>query len=323
MKDFAKSIRTGNAKDKNGKELKVGDTVLVKTDDPSLNGGKIVRISGSQVSVDVTGDNDIWTTPGNLCTKIGNAKTGNSNKEEIIQKKKEQGATLKVDNGQKLEFSDGTTYVKTSFSDDYREAHNHVGNKDYKYEYKVVVTFPGGLADPEKIIYADSDEEAKKVALKYTADYKSHKGTPEIISKKETGNKKVGNAWTLVDEKRLNELLKKGPSKMTDEEWKEFQELNKRADQENAKALKKLGNSKVGNSIYSDLASQYESKLKEYISKKDMDGLNVLINSCESQYKDMKSQSESFYQKYKDADDAAKRFNKIGIDAMNAKRNLK
>ena len=129
MKDFAKSIRIGNATDKNGKELKVGDTVLVKTDDPSLNGGKIVRISGSQVSVDVTGDNDIWTTPGNLCTKIGNAKTGNSNKEEIIKKKKEQGATLKVDNGQKLEFSDGTTYVKTSFSDDYREAHNHVGNK--------------------------------------------------------------------------------------------------------------------------------------------------------------------------------------------------
>ena len=55
-------------------------------------------------------------------------RTMNSNKEEIIKKKKEAGATLKVDNGQKLEFSDGTTYVKTSFSDDYREAHNYTGN---------------------------------------------------------------------------------------------------------------------------------------------------------------------------------------------------
>ena len=55
-------------------------------------------------------------------------RTMNSNKEEIIKKKKKAGATLKVDNGQKLEFSDGTTYVKTSFSDDYREAHNYTGN---------------------------------------------------------------------------------------------------------------------------------------------------------------------------------------------------
>lgn len=54
---------------------------------------------------------------------------GNSNKAEIIEKKKKEGATLKVDNGQKLEFSDGSTYVKTSFSDDYREAHNYTGNK--------------------------------------------------------------------------------------------------------------------------------------------------------------------------------------------------
>lgn len=59
---------------------------------------------------------------------VCNTKTGNSNKAEIIEKKKKEGATLKVDNGQKLEFSDGSTYVKTSFSDDYREAHNYTGN---------------------------------------------------------------------------------------------------------------------------------------------------------------------------------------------------
>lgn len=60
--------------------------------------------------------------------KAGNKKVGNSSKSEIIEKKKKEGATLKVDNGQKLEFSDGSTFVKTSFSDDYREAHNYVGN---------------------------------------------------------------------------------------------------------------------------------------------------------------------------------------------------
>lgn len=59
-------------------------------------------------------------------------RTMNSNKEEIIKKKKQEGATLKVDNGQKLEFSDGSTFVKTSFSEDYREAKNYTGNKKVK-----------------------------------------------------------------------------------------------------------------------------------------------------------------------------------------------
>ena len=71
-----------------------------------------------------------WHDPktGKPVAKFRNSKTGNSNKAEIIEKKKKEGATIKVDNGQKLEFSDGSTYVKTSFSDDYREAHNYTGN---------------------------------------------------------------------------------------------------------------------------------------------------------------------------------------------------
>lgn len=60
-------------------------------------------------------------------------RVGNSNKAEIIEKKKKEGATLRVDNGQKLEFSDGTTYVKTTGSEDYREAHNYVGNASGAY----------------------------------------------------------------------------------------------------------------------------------------------------------------------------------------------
>lgn len=55
-------------------------------------------------------------------------KVGNSKKEDIIKEKKSKGVYLKVDNGQKLEFSDGTTYAKSTGSDDYREIHNYVGN---------------------------------------------------------------------------------------------------------------------------------------------------------------------------------------------------
>lgn len=242
MKDFAKSIRIGNATDKNGKELKVGDTVLVKTDDPSLNGGKIVRISGSQVSVDVTGDNDIWTTPGNLCTKIGNAKTGNSNKEEIIKKKKEQGATLKVDNGQKLEFSDGTTYVKTSFSDDYREAHNHVGNK-------AIVLKDG---DVWVVLYAN---ETKSKEFDTEAEARAFA--------KQAGNKKTGNKyeWTT----RNGELQyfdysvpfgghKKGSVEKTSGGYTGYKMngpviISKKefATEEEAKRYVETGNKKVGN----------------------------------------------------------------------------
>lgn len=69
--------KVGNAKDKNGIELKIGDVVAVKTDDPKLNHGRIKRISGDQVSVDVTGDDDIWTTPARLVVKMGNSKVGN------------------------------------------------------------------------------------------------------------------------------------------------------------------------------------------------------------------------------------------------------
>ena len=65
-------------------------------------------------------------------------RTMNSNKEEIIKKKKQEGAYLKVDNGQKLEFSDGTTFVKSSFSEDYRPVKSYVGNnlqQDYHKKY--------------------------------------------------------------------------------------------------------------------------------------------------------------------------------------------
>ena len=63
--------KVGNATDRNGKELKVGDMVAVKTSDPTLNHGRIVKISGDQISVDVTGEDDIWTTPARQAVKMG------------------------------------------------------------------------------------------------------------------------------------------------------------------------------------------------------------------------------------------------------------
>lgn len=77
MKDFAKSIRVANAKDKNGKDVNVGDLVKVKTDDPSLSLGKVKSVSGETIKVDMTGDDDIWTTPARLVEKVGNKKVGN------------------------------------------------------------------------------------------------------------------------------------------------------------------------------------------------------------------------------------------------------
>ena len=109
-------------------------------------------------------------------------RTMNSNKEEIIKKKKEAGATLKVDNGQKLEFSDGTTYVKTSFSDDYREAKNYTGNQ--KVGNEAIVLKDGDVwivlyANETKSKEFDTEAEARAFA-------------------KQVGNRKVGNKyeWT-------------------------------------------------------------------------------------------------------------------------------
>ena len=72
-------VLVGNAKDKNGNELRTGDDVMVKTDDPKLNKGTIVSINGDNVGVQIwhTGGS-VWTTPSRLVTKIGNSKIGNA-----------------------------------------------------------------------------------------------------------------------------------------------------------------------------------------------------------------------------------------------------
>ena len=43
-------------------------------------------------------------------------------KEEIIKMKKEEGVYVINDAGNKIEFSDGETYVKQSHSEEYRKA---------------------------------------------------------------------------------------------------------------------------------------------------------------------------------------------------------
>lgn len=69
----AEGIAVGNAKDKNGKELRTGDDVSIKTDNPKLNKGTVVRINGETVEVQVWGaGGSVWTTPSRLVTKVGN-----------------------------------------------------------------------------------------------------------------------------------------------------------------------------------------------------------------------------------------------------------
>ena len=106
--------------------------------------------------------------------KAGNKKVGNSSKSEIIEKKKKEGAILKVDNGQKLEFSDGSTFVKTSFSDDYREAHNYVGNSKVGNADPRIATFkakiPGLIKQGDKgalkDIYRFADDMVKELSAR-------------------------------------------------------------------------------------------------------------------------------------------------------------
>lgn len=132
--------------------------------------------------------------------KAGNKKVGNSSKSEIIEKKKKEGATLKVDNGQKLEFSDGSTFVKTSFSDDYREAHNYVGNSKVGNGLSDSYEF---LMSAGKNDYNSIKEEVKK-AGGWTPEIKAKaRKTSDVLKKKakelvETAHKQAAELERLA-----------------------------------------------------------------------------------------------------------------------------
>ena len=145
---------------------------------------------------------------------VCNTKAGNSNKAEIIEKKKKEGATLKVDNGQKLEFSDGSTYVKTSFSDDYREAHNYTGNSKVG---NGITKFGLGkyvIADGHKAIVLGEKEERGPNGIPFgwvtirwvEGPWKGQSDQYYDYDLKKTGNKKVGNANTHLTASNSGEL---------------------------------------------------------------------------------------------------------------------
>ena len=195
-------------------------------------------------------------------------RTMNSNKEEIIKKKKEEGAILKVDNGQKLEFSDGTTFVKTSFSDDYREAHNHVGNE-------AVVLKDG---DVWVVLYAN---ETKSKEFDTEAEARAFA--------KQVGNKKVGNKYEWVT--RNGELQyfdysvpfgghKKGSVEKTSGGYTGYKMngsivISKKefGTEEEAKKFveNKVGNSKVGNSDARSQAEEAIRKIEDELKKEKPD----------------------------------------------------
>lgn len=307
MKDFAKSIRVANAKDKNGKDVNVGDLVKVKTDDPSLTLGKVKSVSGETIKVDMTGDDDIWTTPARLVEKVGNKKVGNeavvlkdfaksirtmnSNKEEIIKKKKEEGATLKVDNGQKLEFSDGTTYVKTSFSDDYREAKNYTGNQ--KVGNEAIVLKDG---DVWVVLYAN---ETKSKEFDTEAEARAFA--------KQVGNKKVGNKyeWTT----RNGELQyfdysvpfgghKKGSVEKTSGGYTGYKMngsiiISKKEFQTEEEAKKYVENKKVGNVGEIPPESEISKEIYEELKKNGFDKEKTIV-SLSIKYKNIPNARKFF-----------------------------
>lgn len=81
-KDFINAIKkevgnasVGNAKDKNGKELRIGDIVLVWTS-AGERAGKVKAISGDRITVAIRNEGD-WSTPGKLADKVSNSKAKN------------------------------------------------------------------------------------------------------------------------------------------------------------------------------------------------------------------------------------------------------
>ena len=107
----------------------------------------------------------------------------------------------------------------------------------HQFEYKVVVTYGKGinggpLADPEKIVYADSDEEAKKMALKYTENWKLKENpVAKIVSKKKLTN----DADTVLEynaeiqrlTRKAEQLRKMGQGKSAIEVEKQIEKLGK------------------------------------------------------------------------------------------------
>lgn len=82
QKAFSSGVmnKTGNAKDKNGKDLRVGDIVLVWTS-AGERAGKVKAVSGDRITVAIRNEGD-WSTPGKLADKVSNSKTGNESPDD-------------------------------------------------------------------------------------------------------------------------------------------------------------------------------------------------------------------------------------------------
>lgn len=181
------------------------------------------------------------------------------------------------------------------------------GNKKFVYGGEINGTYIV-YRQPDGRTFSFSSEEGVKQFIKDIPVYESAY---------------VGNAWTSVDEKRLNELLKKGPSKMTDEEWKEFQELNKRADQENAKALKKLGNSKVGNEYKPDIRITPADLSRNLKQAKNISEIDDIDDEIEYDLREYENAIDECKLKIKDYERSISALRMIQRDVSDARRNLK
>lgn len=83
----------------------------------------------------------------------------------------------------------------------------------------------------------------------------------KIVDRYKAGNK-TGNVFTSSDKKRLDELARKKPTQLTPQEWKEFQDLNKREEEASREMLKKSGNSASDDKFAYVMREFDEGKLK-------------------------------------------------------------
>ena len=188
--------KTGNAKDKNDKDLKVGDFVNV-----TGKKGKVTKIIGDVVEVFF--DNSGTYYPDRTdryyaseCTKIGNSKTGNVQyhkvgKITIRLEANDDDWTVYDDNGHELRSGKGglgrAKYWAEHFA---RFINKRTGNEasDDKFAYVMREFDEGNLKTPDGKVVTDP---AQAKAIAYSESKKTENG---LARARNAMNKKTGNS---------------------------------------------------------------------------------------------------------------------------------
>lgn len=264
-KDDADIEKVGNAKDKNGKELRVGDIVLVWTS-AGERAGKVKAISGDRITVAIRNEGD-WSTPGKLADKVSNSKTGNANLETSVEKGKLGLWNWYVHKDGTI-VSGGTSSTEANAKEMARKAleKEKVGNKKLKFTDK-----QDGL---KEFVY---DEENDKGYIYYDGklvDTIPHAGQGwlNLIKQKafssgvmnKTGKaigKKVGNSTVSEYNSEIQRLTKKAEQLRRMGQGRQAIEVEKQIEKL-GKELSEIGNSASDDKFAYVMREFDEGKLK-------------------------------------------------------------